>query len=272
MRKSLVALSILAATALPTVVSAADYSDDIHKNDYKWLQFNIMQSVDNKIPFGNQNDTYLEIEFGGRSGIVDLYAYVDVFDIFNSKDSDRHDGDNFFMKFAPRFSIDGMLGKDLSFGPVQELYISTVTNVGDGALFDHNIGLGSDIMVPWFGKIGVNTYARYVRENYGADNEGKWDGFQISTNWFKPFVNFDNGSFIAYQGYLDYKFGADEISDQAGRSDTSLEWFNGFYWHSDQWAVGYGLKVYEDMALLEDGGFAGETSGIGHYFDVTYKF
>ncbi|MEH6532284.1 MAG: outer membrane protein OmpK [Photobacterium frigidiphilum] len=272
MRKSLVALSVLAATALPAVVSAADYSDDIHKNDYKWLQFNIMQSVDNKIPFGNQNDTYLEIEFGGRSGIVDLYAYVDVFDIFNSKDSDRHDGDNFFMKFAPRFSIDGMLGKDLSFGPVQELYISTVTNVGDGALFDHNIGLGSDIMVPWFGKIGVNTYARYVRENYGADNEGKWDGFQISTNWFKPFVNFDNGSFIAYQGYLDYKFGADEISDQAGRSDTSLEWFNGFYWHSDQWAVGYGLKVYDDMALLEDGGFAGETSGIGHYFDVTYKF
>ncbi|MGU3841428.1 outer membrane protein OmpK, partial [Vibrio diabolicus] len=35
MRKSLLALSLLAATSAP--VMAADYSDgDIHKNDYKW--------------------------------------------------------------------------------------------------------------------------------------------------------------------------------------------------------------------------------------------
>ncbi|MGL4828413.1 MAG: outer membrane protein OmpK, partial [Vibrio sp.] len=41
MRKSLLALSLLAATSAP--VMAADYSDgDIHKNDYKWMQFNLM--------------------------------------------------------------------------------------------------------------------------------------------------------------------------------------------------------------------------------------
>ncbi|WP_412841915.1 outer membrane protein OmpK, partial [Aeromonas dhakensis] len=28
------------------------------------------------------NDTYFEMEFGGRSGLFDLYGYVDVFDIF----------------------------------------------------------------------------------------------------------------------------------------------------------------------------------------------
>ncbi|OXE31744.1 hypothetical protein CA163_16275, partial [Vibrio parahaemolyticus] len=45
MRKSLLALSLLAATSAP--VLAADYSDgDIHKNDYKWMQFNLMGAFD----------------------------------------------------------------------------------------------------------------------------------------------------------------------------------------------------------------------------------
>ncbi len=114
--------------------------------------------------------------------------------------------------------------------------------------------------------------ARYVRENFGAENERKWDGYILSTNWFKPFYFFPNNSFISYQGYLDYKFGANEIADSTDRSDTSVEWFNGLYWHSNRYAVGYGLKYYKDMALLKDGGFAGETSGFGHYFSVTYKF
>ena len=45
MRKSLLTLGLLAATAAPAM--AADYSDgDIHKNDYKWLQFNLMGAID----------------------------------------------------------------------------------------------------------------------------------------------------------------------------------------------------------------------------------
>ena len=133
MYKTLTALSISAALMLPATSFAVDYSDDIRKNDYKWMTFNLMQSIDNKIPFGFQDDTYFEMEFGGRSGWLDLYGYLDVFDIFNSSTSDRNKpqgsddfADNFFFKFAPRFSLDGLTRKDLSFGPVQELYIATV--------------------------------------------------------------------------------------------------------------------------------------------------
>ncbi|KHT64065.1 membrane protein [Photobacterium gaetbulicola] len=279
MYKTLTALSISAALMLPATSYAVDYSDDIRKNDYKWITFNLMQSIDNKIPFGFQDDTYFEMEFGGRSGWLDVYGYLDVFDIFNSSTSDRNKpqgsddfADNFFFKFAPRLSIDGMTGKDLSFGPVQELYISTVTNVGDNALFEHYIGLGSDIQVPWFGKMGFNTYARYVRENFGADNEGKWDGYMVSTNWFKPWYTFASGHFVTYQGYLDYKFGASKITDDPNRSTTSIEWFNGIYYHTPQWAFGYGLKYYDNMALFKDGGIAGETTGFGHYLSANYKF
>ncbi|WP_413766736.1 outer membrane protein OmpK, partial [Vibrio vulnificus] len=66
---------------------------------------------------------YLEMEFGGRSGIFDLYGYVDVFDLSNDPGSDKDGAEKIFMKFAPRMSLDAVTGKDLSFGPVQELYV-----------------------------------------------------------------------------------------------------------------------------------------------------
>lgn len=83
---------------------AADYRDgNIRKNDFSWMQMNLMQSVDAKVPYGIRNDTYLELEFGARSGIVDLYGYVDIFDIFDSKHDDRHGGDNFLLRYRRVF-------------------------------------------------------------------------------------------------------------------------------------------------------------------------
>ncbi|MGR5148870.1 outer membrane protein OmpK [Photobacterium alginatilyticum] len=270
MRKSLVALSVLAATALPAAVNAADYSDDIHKNDYSWSQFNLMYAFD-ELP-GESSHDYLEMEFGGRSGIFDLYGYVDVFNLTEDKDSDKAGSNKLFMKFAPRVSLDGLTGKDLSFGPVQELYLATLFNWGGGPNDDVNnyfVGLGSDVEVPWLGKIGLNLYGLYEMK------DKKWNGYQISTNWFKPFHFFDNGSFLSYQGYIDYQFGADE-KDIPGvgelKTTSGGAMFNGLYWHSERYAVGYGMKLYNDVYTLKDGGVAGKTSGVGHYISVTYKF
>lgn len=92
--------------------------------------------------------------------------------------------------------------KDLSVGPFNEFYIATVNNIGDRELFEHYVGPGTDVKVPWFGLVGMNIYAHYVRENYGADNEGKWDGYMFSTNWSTPFYTFANGSYLNYQGTL----------------------------------------------------------------------
>ncbi len=92
MRKSLLALSLLAATSAP--VLAADYSDgDIHKNDYKWMQFNLMGAFNEKGVSESSHD-YLEMEFGGRSGIFDLYGYVDVFNLTTDKGSDKSKADS----------------------------------------------------------------------------------------------------------------------------------------------------------------------------------
>ncbi|XEI32053.1 outer membrane protein OmpK [Aeromonas veronii] len=280
--KTLIAAGLLAAAATPAF--AADYSGDIHKNDYKWMQFNVMHTID-QMPYSNEkggyNDTYFEMEFGGRSGIFDLYGYVDVFDIFDSKHSDKHDGDNLYMKFAPRVSLDALTGQDLSFGPVQEVYVASLFSVGGPhGLFESMVGLGTDVQVPWFGKVGMNLYKRHVNESGIINDKGEkvytggegWNGQQFSMNWFKPFYTFSNGSFVSYQGYLDYTWGMKESTHSDG-----LGTFHGIYWHSDRYAVGYGLKYFNEIYGIDNGhSFDGtnhlKTTGFSHYFSVTYKF
>ncbi|OXX52530.1 MULTISPECIES: outer membrane protein OmpK [Vibrio] len=262
MRKSLLALGLMAATSAP--VMAADYSDgDIHKNDYKWMQFNLMAAID-ELP-GESSHDYLEMEFGGRSGIFDLYGYVDIFNLLSNPSSDKEGAEKIFMKFAPRMSLDALTGKDLSFGPVQELYVSTLMEWGGkSGVNTQKVGLGSDVNVPWFGKVGLNLYGTY------DSNKKDWNGFQISTNWFKPFYFFENGSFISYQGYIDYQFGMETDKGYATSSNGGAM-FNGIYWHSDRFAVGYGLKGYKDIYGIKDtDGF--KSTGFGHYLAVTYKF
>ncbi|PMG26962.1 hypothetical protein BCU94_05145 [Shewanella sp. 10N.286.52.C2] len=285
------ALAATTVAAMSAPAMAADRTD-LRSGDYSWMQFNAMYAV-NELPRDGSTDNghdYLEMEFGGRAGIVDLYGYVDVFNITNQNYGDKGAGaSKMFMKFAPRFSLDAITGKDLSFGPVQEVYISTLFNFGGGAISgtDKNgnvydgdvnnasVGIGADVMVPWLGKTGMNLYGFYDL------NAKEWNGYQFSMNWFKPVVNFDNGTFISFQGYVDYQFGADEVNayDDDGSfynttftSNGGAAYF-GLHWHSDNYALGYGLKGFKDVYLLKDEGTFGlETTGFAHYFTATYKF
>ncbi|WP_252176486.1 outer membrane protein OmpK [Endozoicomonas sp. 4G] len=264
--QTLTLTSFLTVTAIP--VLATEYADNIHKNDYKWLQFNLMYAYE-ELPRPENAKTghdYLEIEFGGRSGFLDLYGYVDIFNLTNSDDSDKKGSSKTFVKLQPRFSLDAITGRDLSFGPVQELYFSTLFNWGGGTTDVNNSfwGLGADVMVPWFGKVGVNLYGLYEL------NKKAWNGYQVSTNWFKPFIHFENESFIAYQGYIDYQFGAEDEFKGNKQTSSGGAMFNGFYWHSEHWAAGYGLKLYKDIYLIEDSKQL-KSTGISHYFAVTYK-
>ncbi|UBH27280.1 outer membrane protein OmpK [Aeromonas enteropelogenes] len=269
--KTLIAAGLLAAAATPAF--AADYSGDIHKNDYKWMQFNVMHTIDQRPIFtadGNYNDTYLEMEFGGRSGLFDLYGYVDVFDIFDSRHSDKHDKQNIFMKFAPRLSLDALTGKDLSIGPVQEWYIASLNNVADGQM-ENLIGIGSDVQVPWFGKVGMNLYARHSTENANFEaEEGKWNGYQFSMNWFKPFYHFSDTSFVSFQGYLDYTWDMDTYG-VAGRHSDGLGTLGGIYYHTDRYVVGYAIKYFNEIYGIDNNADS-KSTGFGHYFNVSYKF
>ncbi|MFW0929944.1 MAG: outer membrane protein OmpK [Providencia rettgeri] len=271
-------LTLLITSCLSSTINAKDYSDDIHKNDNRWINLNLMYAVD-ELP-GNSNHDYLEIEFGGRSGIMDLYGYIDIFNLTNSKNSDKNGKEKTFIKFNPRFSIDALTGEDLSFGAIQEIYLATmITWSGNsGYTGEHNnpngineafLGIGSDIIFPWFDKVGLNLYGVY------DINEKEWNGYQLSTNWFKPFYFFENNSFISYQGYIDYQFGAKEKNIKGVGALTTNRggaMYNGVYWHADSYSIGYGLKAYSDVYTLKNNGIVGKTTGFAHYFSLAYKF
>ncbi len=270
---------IIITTSNVTQLISADYSEGRHSKDYTFLQFNLMHGMKQKNPFGNDTDTYLEMEFGGKKGIVDLYGYIDVLDIAQANYSTMHGSDNFFGEIKPRLSLDSLFKKDLSFLFVEEIYIATAGKFADNGLAHYSAGLGTDINVWGLGKVGVNFYSLYKAEDYGSSAEGKFDGYHVDINWFTPLYTFKNNTFIAYQGYFNYTFGSDNVALDAGRTSTELQTFQGLYWHSQNYAVGYGLKLMDNMAFYKDGtvydsttGASHETAGAAHYFTVTYKF
>ena len=229
------------------------------------------------------DDTYVELEFGGRYEWLDLYGYVDFIDALNSSRSDKHGSNNFFVDIEPRISIDYLLNKDLSYGALKELFFAFDIYYADerngNGLKILWMGLGSDIDIPWLGKSGVNFYTRYIEENYGASNENSFDGYVAHINWFKPLYNFSESKFVAFQGYLDYEFGSDldnNSFEETYRTSDSLQSYLGLWYHEKKWAVGYGLKAYKDMTQWKNSevlnGKETDTTGVAHYFNIAYKF
>lgn len=284
MMKNVKSLAIATAIAIVSApIFAVELADDIRADDHRWIQFNYMYAVE-ELP-GESSHDYLEMEFGGRAGIVDLYGYVDVFNPSERPDSDKSGDPKLFMKFAPRFSIDAMTGWDLSAGLITEVYIATLFNWGGGHadlyapdagdVNNASIGIGADVMFPWLGKTKISLYKYYEMQAKA------WNGYQFSMNWFKPVYTLKNGSFFAYQGYIDYQFGADSSfngasgaaaqADAGGAASSGGAMYNGFYWHSDNYALGYGLKAFHDVYLIADSDDFRST-GFAHYLSATYKF
>ena len=242
--------------------------DAVQSNDYKWINLNLMYAhKELPRPKATTHDghNYFELEFGGRSGILDLYGYVDIFNLSNRDESDKKGQPKAFMKFAPRLSLTGSLD---TLGPVTDIYLATLFSWGGGSKDTNNSfwGLGADLQVPWFGKVGLNLYGLYDL------NKKDWNGLQVSTNWFTPFYKFANGSFIAYQGYIDYQFGAKSTFAGSPQSKSGGAMFNGLYWHYNKFAMGYGLKLYSDIYLIKNNSSGLKSSGASNFFAVSYKF
>ena len=260
------------------------FAKDISTIENKqWANVILMKGVNQRGGPFKFDDTYLEVEFGGRYEWLDLYGYVDFIDILNSKSSDKHGSNNYFVDIEPRISLDYLFNKDFSYKALKELYLAfdyyyadEPNGKGLNVLW---MGIGSDIDIPWLGASGVNFYTRYIDENYGASNEHTFDGYVAHINWFKPLYFFTDSRFISFQGYLDYEFGSDldeNSFERQYRTSDSLQSYLGLYLHNKSWLIGYGLKAYKNMTQWKDNEILNDkktdTTGFGHYFSIAYKF
>lgn len=260
------------------------FAKDISTIENKqWANVILMKGVNQRGGPFKFDDTYLEVEFGGRYEWLDLYGYVDFIDILNSKSSDKHGSNNYFVDIEPRISLDYLFNKDFSYKALKELYLAfdyyyadEPNGKGLNVLW---MGIGSDIDIPWLGTSGVNFYTRYIDENYGASNEHTFDGYVAHINWFKPLYFFTDSRFISFQGYLDYEFGSDldeNSFERQYRTSDSLQSYLGLYLHNKSWLIGYGLKAYKNITQWKDNeilnGKKTDSTGFGHYFSIAYKF
>lgn len=264
---------------------AKSIKDPRNISNYQWANLHLYKGINQRGgPFAF-DDTYVEFEFGGRYEWLDLYGYIDFIDALNSRSSDKHGDNNFFVDIEPRISIDYLLNKDLSYGALKELYFAFDIYYADPTPGEDKglkviwMGLGSDIEIPWLGKSGVNFYTRFVEENYDASNEHSFDGYVAHINWFKPIYHFTENRFLTFQGYIDYEFGSKLKSndfEKQYRTSDSLQSYLGLWLHDKKWALGYGLKAYKNMTQWKDGEILNnkqtDTSGVAHYFNVAYKF
>lgn len=254
--------------------------DTTQINNNKWANLNLYRVLNQRAGPYAYDDTYLELEFGGRYEWLDLYGYIDYLDVLNDSSSGKHNQDNFFVDIEPRISIDYLLRQDLSVGVIDEFFFAFDIYYADApASMDKGLqllwmGIGSNINIPWLGLCGVNLYARYIKNNYGAMNENSFDGYDAHINWFKPFYFLSKNKFVSFQGYSDYEFFS--RMDDYNRASDSFQAYFGFWLHDEKWALGYGLKTYNNMTQWKDGktfyGKDTDTSGFAHYFNVTYKF
>ncbi|WP_082890389.1 nucleoside-specific channel-forming protein Tsx [Halotalea alkalilenta] len=267
---------------------ATDDSRSPYLSDWLNQAVNVVGSGHTRFGPQKVDDLYLEYEFFGRKGPLDVYGYIDFpkfFGIGNAADSGIwDDGSPMFLEVEPRLSIDEMTGRKLGFGPFNEFYIASNYIFDWGHNSDNRqntlfLGLGTDIDTGTKLGLSANIYARYQWENYGAENENSWDGYRFKIKYFYPLADLWGGS-LNWIGFANYDFGSDLGDESPIRTNNSLAATNilslGYthwqfsavarYWHNGgQWKDGTQLD-------FGDGPFRVSSNGWGYYLIAGYKF
>ena len=135
------------------------------------------------------------------------WAYGDSF-IFIDVTEPTAEGTTYYSEWSPRFSFSKMTGKDLSFGIVKDLMLSTTLEMGDGVSATL-VGVGLPLDLPGFAFANVNLYARDSQRDFAAEQTDP--GGQVTLTWKRPFsLGPTNWSF---EGFMDYAFGEDSGSN-----------------------------------------------------------
>ncbi len=257
----------------------------------KWLHQSVGLIGSKDVRFGpaRTNDIYLEYEYFGRKGPLDLYGYVDiprVFGVGNGNDAGfTNKGSPLFSEQEPRVSIDHVLGKSLAVGPLKEWYFAFDWLYDQG----HNVagrlntlyaGLGTDIDTHTPLRLSANLYVRRQFQNYGAANENTWDGYRAQMKYTLPLGTLYGGQ-VLYVGFFNYDFGS-KLREETGdntRTDTAFVATNvlaysfkhwrfwtaaRYFHHGGQWA-GTGLD-------FGDGTFQNRSNGWALYTSIGYQF
>ena len=167
-------------------------------------------------------DSYQSIFFNGDTNSLDSFdvnasiitlehvngwKYGDNFffvDITNPDNNDAVTPTSYYGEISPRLSFGKMTGKEMKFGIVKDVLITTTAEIGQG-FHSYLYGLAVDLDIP---KMPVAQINYYIRNDIGPDTD---TGQQITLVWLRPF-NIGSSSWV-FEGFFDYAFGMDHAED-----------------------------------------------------------
>lgn len=168
----------------------------------------------------NYKNPYAQQEYEQSTATFEYAAGFKQGDLFFFVDRARAEGDSksTYFEFAPRLSLGGISGKDLSFGPVKDVLIATTweSNSQDGANFDNLLyGLGFALDIPYTSYANVNFYK--------ANNEYGLDDYLMTITYAVPF-KLGSEEFLA-DAFLDWSTG------EGPNHASELNWTSQYKWN-----------------------------------------
>lgn len=251
--------------------------------NYNFVSMSLFQGNNAAEAYGDSvDDRYLEIEGFHRYYLLDMYWFVDFFDVFDSGSSDMHGKDpNLYGEINPRLSLDGLFGRDLAFWKFSEWFLSYQYDFDDssygGGLKRHQVGIGNNFHIEGFDYIRMNLLARYHKDAYNSNIEGKWDGYLFNVAYGRRIYTFENGWSLYFNGWVDYVFAAKESEkkrDWSGNSigsDHSLQWFNQLKLQIKNFGVSYSYKINENFTEVKNSDTNSANSN-QHIIGIHYTF
>lgn len=191
-----------------------------HAEDFiEWQTANIQLLRGWDYEVGKENRTIATFEYANRWRYGDFFMFVDG-TRFQGGDTSA------YAEFAPRLSLSKVTGRDLSYGIVKDVLLSTMYEEGRGDIKAYLYGGAVDLDVPGFTFLKTNYFIRDSKQHAGQT-------WQVTLCWNRPFT------------IGDIKFLAEGFADFAGNEGRN--------YHTNQLIV--------PRLLVDIGDLAGHASG-----------
>lgn len=173
-----------------------------------WQDFSVTGLYGEHYKVVDQQQTTLTVEYAAKVKYADVFFFMD-----RLRGGD--DRKTTYFELSPRFSLGEISGKDLSYGPIKDVLISTTWegNHDDfGNDFDNFLyGVGVDLDVPYFQYFNLNFYR--------ANNEKQKDDYQMTVSYALP-LQVANEDFLV-DGFLDWSTAE---KDHASELNWTTQW------------------------------------------------
>ncbi|AOA59671.1 outer membrane protein OmpK [Acinetobacter larvae] len=187
-----------------------------------WQDFSVTALYGEHYKVVDPQQTTITLEYAGKAKYADVFFFLD-----HLKGGDDHK--TTYFELSPRFSLGEITQKDLSYGPIKDVLISTTweSNHDD---FDNNFdnflyGFAVDLDVPYFNYFNLNFYR--------AHNDKQKNDYQLTASYALPF-NWGSQDFLV-DGFLDW-------STAEKDHPSELNW-------TTQWKWNLGKNISPDTRL-----------------------